>query len=145
MVSPLPCRNFGTVDDQILCFFSQVYKECAVSGYTNQKITVFFRVLLCIQQCISVYYVELYMESSHDLFGTQQCYQLLLTRFIFDELRCQLQVEQCSCSAVCVVYITNGFENSCRAMLIIAWVRRHTVCQRLLAFLPEGSAHIAFP
>ena len=74
------------------------------------------------------------MESSHDLFGTQQCYQLLLTRFIFDELRCQLQVEQCSCSAVCVVYITNGFENSCRTMLVIAWVRRHTVCQRLLGF-----------
>ena len=130
MVSPLPCRNFGTVDDQILCFFSQIYEECTVSGYTNQKVAVVFRMLLCIQQGISVYYVELYMESAHDFFGTQQCYQLLLASFILDELRCQLQVEQCSCSAVCVSYPGYGDIPSARGSL---------------AFLPEGSAQIALP
>ena len=54
-----PGRNLSTADDLVLHLFAKFYKESCISGNTDQKVAVRFRMRLGVQKGLFVYHVEL--------------------------------------------------------------------------------------
>ena len=83
-------------DDLILKCFVKISEMITVTGHTNDQITVFIRVILCIDQSLPVYDIELDMMSVQIKVRANQICHLFQPVFACHNGRCKFLVQKCS-------------------------------------------------
>ena len=95
---PSPLLKLCTFDYRLLCFWSQICEICTVSGNSDQKVTIVFRMLLCIQKRICTYNIELYMISAKLFLRSQQRNEILAVSISFKYRWTKSHIEQITAS-----------------------------------------------
>ena len=118
-------RLFGSCDDLILQCAAEVAEVVAVTGNTNDQVFVFFRIVLCIDQGLTVDNVELDMVTVHAEVGANQICHVVKTFFACNNAWGKFLIEQSTAGAQ-VVHLGAGLDNCSWSVNVSAFFRGDT-------------------